>query len=225
MDQAKIAELENSVTAAERAAADAGGTDDALNTVVTEAKDALAKAKAPSQGSKYTEKEQAAFSLKKNAERARALGLDPGELLGVKTTIATDDRDEDSKPVTVGMLRDITKAEATKTALQRAEEIADIDTRETVKRILSTNIKPSGDAEADFRLALSAASAEKNKQVLAEISRYSAPKKTAAGGSQGARVEEDFTPTAEEQRMMQPPYNLSREKVISARKRSAEKGQ
>ena len=190
--------------------------------VVTPATDE-GKTSAPSQETKRSEAEKAAFSLKKNAERAIELGLDPAQILGVKTHIETDSNDDDAKPVTVGMLRDIQKQDAHKTSIQLAEGIEDEETRNTVKTYLSDNIKPSGNADADFRLALAAASAAKNKQVLAEIDRYGTPKRTAAGGSMPAFIEEEFTPTSEEQRMMQPPYNLSKEKVIAARRRAADK--
>lgn len=218
-----IAELQTSVTAAETAAANAGGTDEALNTAVTDAKAALAKAKAPSQDSKRTEKEKAEFSLKKTAERVKELGGDPELVLGTKTHIKTDDADEDDKPVTVGMLREIQKKDATKTAIEMADEITDEDTKATVKQYLSDNIKPSGNAESDFKIALAAASASKNKQVLEEMDRFRNPKKTAAGGSMGARVEEQFTPTAEEQWHMQS-FGLTKEQVLEARKKTAQKG-
>lgn len=182
---------------------------------VTEQKDV----QAPSQKPKKSEPEQAAFSLKKNAERARELGLDPAEILGLKTHIEVDAEEEDSTPVTVGMLRTIQKQDAHKTALQMADDIADEDTKNTVKTYLADNIKPSGDAEKDFNLALSAASAVKNRQVLAEISRYTPPKRTASGGSMPLHVEDEFTPTPEEQRFMQPPYNLSKEKILAARRK------
>lgn len=178
---------------------------------------------APSQESKRTEAEKAAFALKKNAERARELGVDVELVLGTKSHIETNADDEDSKPVTVGMLRDIQKADAHKSAIQMADDITDEETKATVKQYLSDNIKPSGNAESDFKLALAAASAPKNAQVLAEINRYGTPKRTASGGSVAAKVEEEFTPTAEEQRFMQPPYNISKEKVLAARKAHADK--
>lgn len=199
--------------------------DDTTETpVVTPATDE-GKTLPPSQKAKRPETETATFSLKKNAERARELGLDPAEILGLKTHIETDVNDEDSKPVTVGMLRDIQKQDAHKTAIQMAEEISDEDTRTTVKTYLSDRIKPSGDADADFKLALAAASAPKNKQILAEIERYGTPRRTASGGSMPAHIEEEFTPTAAEQTFMAPPYNMTKEKIIAARKRTAEKGQ
>lgn len=170
---------------------------------------------------KRSEAETTAFNLKKQAEKAKELGLDPAEILGVRTHIEVDASEDDDKPVTVGMLRNIQKQEAQKTALQFADDIADESTRDTVKQYLANNIVPSGDAEADFRLALAAASANKNKEVLQEINRYGTPKKTSAGGSMPATVEEEFVPTAQEQVFMRPPYNLSKEKILEARKKAA----
>ncbi len=181
--------------------------------------------KVPSHESKRTEAEKAAFTLKKNAERAIELGLNPSEILGTKTHIEVDKSAEDSQPVTVGMLRDIQKKDASKTALQMADEVGDEEIKAATKQYLSENIIPSGDAEKDFKLALAAASATKNATIVQELNRYGVPKRTAAGGSAGARVEEEFTPTAQEQIFMQPPYNLSKEKIIAARKKAAEKGE
>lgn len=183
------------------------------------------KSAAPSQESKRSEKEKAAFTLKKLGERAKELGLDPAEILGVKTHIEPAIEDEDSKPVTVGMLRDIQKKDAQATALQLAESIGDEETKQTVKQYLTDRIKPSGNSEEDFRLALAAASASKNKLVIEEMSRFVSPKRTAAGGSAQAKVEEPFTATAEEARFMQPPYNVSQEKILAARKAAADKQQ
>lgn len=226
MTPEQIAELETSATAAETAAADAGGADEALNKAAEDAKAAFAKAKAaPSQESKKTERQKLTNTLIGISNRAKEIGIDPAEVLGLKTHIETDTDDEDDKPVTVGMLRDIQKKDAQTTAIQLADEIADEQTRATVKTYLSDRIRPSGNAEEDFKLALAAASAEKNKEIRAHISSIVPPKRTAAGGSAPARVEEEFTPTAEESRFMQPPYNLSKEKVIAARKRATEKGQ
>lgn len=170
---------------------------------------------------KRSEAETTAFNLKKQAEKAKELGLDPAEILGVRTHIEVDASEDDDKPVTVGMLRTIQKQEAQKTAMQFAEDIADNATKETVKQYLANNIVPSGDAEADFKLALAAASANKNKEVLQEINRYGAPKRAVSGGSMPATVEEQFVPSAQEQVFMSPPYNLSKEKILEARKKAA----
>lgn len=222
MTPEKLAELENSVTAAETAAADADGGDEALNKAVDDAKAALAKVKAPSQKSKYTEAEKAAHTLKSTAQRAKELGLDPAEILGVKSHLDVGDEDDDT-PVTFGKLREIQKKDAQKSAIDMADGIADEDTRSTVKQYLSDRIKPSGNAEEDFRLALAAASAGKNKEVIAHVASIIPPKRTSSGGSMPAHVEEEFTPTAEEQYHMKH-FGLSKEKVIAARKASAAKG-
>lgn len=190
--------------------------------VIVEPANDEGKTSAPSQ-EKRSEADKAAFSLKKNAERAIELGLDPAQILGVKTHIEVAADDEDSKPVTVGMLRDIQKKDAQKTALQMAGEIQDEDTRDAVKEALNTRITPSGNADEDFRFALGAVSAGKNKQVIEEVTRYVAPKRTAAGGSMPAFIEEEFTPTAEEQVFMRPPYNTPLEKIKAARKATADR--
>lgn len=180
------------------------------------------KTSAPSQ-EKRTEKEKAAYSLKKTAERLKELGGDPAEVLGTKTHIDVDEEQPNEKPLTVGMYRDMIKQDAHKTALQYAEDLQDADTKATVKSYLSDRLKPSGDPEADFRLALAAASAEKNKQVIAELNRAVPPKRTASGGSMPAFIEDEFTPTSEEAVMMRPPYNVSKDKIIAARKKTAER--
>lgn len=177
---------------------------------------------APSQDSKRTEKEKATFSLKKTAERLVELGGDPADVLGVKTHIETDPNDEDDKPVTVKMLRDIQKNDAHKTALELADAIEDEETRTNVKTYLSDRIKPSGNADEDFKFALSAASAGKNTQVLAEINRYTPPRRSAAGGSMPAHVEEEFIPTGEEAYVMKN-FGVSKEKILEARKAHADK--
>src|SRR3954470_13804335 len=48
-----------------------------------------------------TEAEKAAYSLMKNAERAKELGLDPKKVLG----LTEEDENDDDKPITRGELR------------------------------------------------------------------------------------------------------------------------
>lgn len=153
-----------------------------------------------------TPAEIATHNLKKKAEDAEALGLDPKEILGVK-----------SKETEVPAWYKAEKAkEVQKTSLQLAEAITDEDLREKVKVNLG-RIVPSDNPEEDFRMALGAASSSKNKQVLAEMDRYSKPKFTAAGGSLPANVDENVELTEEEMVFTRPPYNLSKEKVLAKR--------
>lgn len=179
------------------------------------------KTSAPSQKSKYTEKEQAAFSLKKNAERLRELGGDPIEVLDTKQKLQIDEALPDDKPLTVKDLRDIQKQDARNTAQQLASEITDEDEREKVLSELKW-IVPSGDPEADLRRARGAVNTERNSKIAIEAGRRGDVRRTASGSSQNASSEDLFEPTAEEERMMRPPYRLTKEKIIEARKKSGQ---
>lgn len=225
MTPEKLAELESAATAAANAAADAGGTDEALNKAATEAKAAFDAAKTPpnpvatelereQKRNQRTEKEKAEYSLKMNAKRLQELGGNPAEILGVRE--ASQEEDVDDVP---DWYRKEKSKEAQRTALQLADDIPDEADRNLVKEYLSKRIVPSGNAQDDFRLALSAVMSLKNKQVVEEISRRTAPRVTAAGGSLPAKVEDQFTPTQEEAIMMAPPYNVSKEKIIEARRK------
>lgn len=169
-------------------------------------------------GKVRTEKEKAIFNLQKKAEEARDLGIDPAEILGTKAKIEKEEGDD----VPEWYKREQQK-QAQKTALELADGLSDPDQKALVINYLQHRIVPSGNPQDDFRLALSAASASKNKQIAEEVGRYVAPRVTAAGGSQPAKVEEEFTPTPEEARFMAHPYNTSKENIIAARKRVADK--
>lgn len=158
------------------------------------------------QRTERTPEEIASYNLKKKADEAKALGLDPKKVLGV----------ESDTEVPAWYTAEKAK-ESSKTSLQLAEAIPDEDLRGKVKANLA-RIVPSDNPEEDFRMALGSASASKNKQILDEMNRYSAPKVIASGSSQPAHFEEEFVPTAEEMVFMKHPYNLSKEQVIANRK-------
>lgn len=160
-----------------------------------------------SQGIKVerTPEEIATFNLKKRADEAIALGINPRKILGDDTEVPAWYKAEKAK-------------EVQKTSLQLADAIADDDLKEKVKSNLG-RIVPSDNPEEDFRLALGAASSSKNKQVLEEMNRYSKPRVVASGSSQPIHVEEEFVPTAEEASLMKPPWNLSKEKILANRKK------
>lgn len=159
-----------------------------------------------SQGIKRTPEEIATYNLKKKAEDAESLGLDPKEILGHKP-------DETKVPE---WYKQEKANEVKKTSLQLAETILDADLKGKVIANLG-RIVPSDNPEEDFRMALGAASASKNKQVIDEINRYSKPKVVASGGSSPVNLEEEFVPTEEEAVFMKAPYNLSKEKIIARR--------
>lgn len=157
-----------------------------------------------------TPEEIAEFNLKKKADDAKALGLDPKKILG-------EEPDPDEPPA---WYKKEKSKEATQSALQLAETIQDSDTKEKVKDYLNTRIVPSGNPEQDFRDALGIVSSGKNKQILEEMNRYTKPKVTASGGSLPSKIEEEFVPTPEEAVFMKAPYNMSKEQIIGARPKS-----
>ncbi len=158
----------------------------------------------------FTDKEKATFNLRRQAGKAKELGIDPKEILGVE--------EKSAEEVPDWYKREQAKS-AQETALQMADGISDADVRDLVKQYLNSRIIPSGDPQADFRLAFSAVSALKNKQILEDVNRRTSARVTSSGGSQSAAVADAFTPTETEAVFMAPPYNISKEKIIEARKK------
>lgn len=204
MDQDEIAKGE-----AERAAKELGDQNEAkgLNRDGTP--------KAPSQNGR-SEKEKAEFALKKNAERLAELGGDPADVLNIRPTISIDSELTDDTPLTVGTFRQIQKEDAHKTALQLADELPE-DERDEVKDLLQHRIVPSGNAEEDLRVARVLANGAHNAQVIDHISKRTAPKQTAAGGTQVAPSVPEFVPTPDEAALMKPPFNVTKEQILAKR--------
>lgn len=165
---------------------------------------------------KRTEAETTAYNLRKQAEKAKELGLDPADVLGLKLKVKSDVSDDE--PLTVGRLREFQATEAHETALRMADSITDESERERVREILENRIKPSGDAQADLALARAAATSERSARIVEEIARKGTPSRTAPGGSAAVPVEDDFVPTEQEKIFMARPYNLSKEQVKAMRK-------
>lgn len=235
MDPEKLAELEGAATAAAKAAEDAGGTDESLNTKAEEAKTAFETAQSSSQDpvkaelereqrkAPKSEAEKAAFSLKKNAERARELGLNPEEVLGIKPSVTTDD--EDDKPVTVKMLRERDAQAAQRTAVQLAEDIEDGSERGLTKHYLQNRIVPSGNPQEDLRLARSLVNSVKNGQIAKELERKpNGQSYSTASGGPGKRAEGEFKPTEQEANMM-AQFGLTKKHILDAREKQAAAGQ
>lgn len=232
MESITLAEFETAATAAAQAAEDAGGTDESLNTAAETAKQAFETAKALPQDfvktelervrrkEPKTEAEKAAFALKKNAERAKELGLDPAAILGVVAPVIAED---DNAPVTIGMLRKLDAEKSQKTALEMANEITNENERELTKVYLQTRIVPSGNPQEDLKMARALVNSVKNGQIAEEINRRGNP---SIHGGGGAPIRHDdpagFTPTDEESKMMRPPFSLSKEKILEVRKAQAQ---
>lgn len=228
-----ITELEAATVAAKTAADAAGGTDEALNKVLKDAETALATAKSSSdpvakaladekQRTQRTEADKAAHALRKNAQRAKELGLDVSDILGVSAAPAAAITDDDSKPATLGDLRRLEQERAAKTALDMADEIEDENERNLTKEYLG-RIKPSGNPAEDLKFARHAVNSVKSGKILEEVARRGVPSNHSSGSGGPAPAGGDdgtFVPTAQEAGLMKPPFNLSKEAVIAARKAS-----
>jgi hypothetical protein len=157
-----------------------------------------------------TELEKAQYNLKRQAEKLKELGGDPEAILGVER------KPEDEVPE--WFKREQAK-QAQKTSLELAEQLPDEDVKSLIKEYLAHRIVPSGNPEEDFRFALNAVNALRNKQIAEEVARQITPQRTAAGGSKPATVEERFEPTPDEARLMRPPYNVTKEQILAARRK------
>lgn len=171
-----------------------------------------------------TEAEKAAFSLKKNAERAKALGLDPKTILGIQDDEEIDE--DDNAPVTVGMLKKRDAELAQKSSLQLADEISDQKERELTKHYLENNIRSTGNPAEDLRLARAIVNSVKNGQIVEDAARKTAARSSGSGSGAPAKGSEGvFEPTPVEQSMMRAPFNLTKEQVLNARKIERETGE
>lgn len=168
--------------------------------------------------SKYTEKEKAEHSLKKTAERVKELGGDPNSILGITTVSTEEELDgEDEKPVTVGMLKKIQQENASKTALQEADDIENETERELVKFHLHNTIKSTGVPAEDLKLARALVNAVKNTQIIKEVTRKTPPKTHSNGSGGPAKDEKEVVFTPEEQSMIKAPFNMTPNQVLEAR--------
>ncbi len=162
-----------------------------------------------------SEKEKAAFSLRKNAERAKELGIDPAEVLGFSTK---EVQEGDDAPATVGTVRQLLAEKERATAEQLADEITDPSERELTKLYLK-RVVPSGDAQEDLRFARLAVTSAKSKQTLEEVGRISPARgHISSAGAPANKVETEVELSKEEQQFLKPPFSLTKEQVLQARK-------
>ena len=166
---------------------------------------------------KYSEAETTAYNLRKQAEKAKELGLNPVEILGIKTEPAPAPKLDENEPLTVGKLKEMQQTQAQQEAFKLLDSIEDEMEREAVREILKTRIVPSGNAAADIAIARSAVNSVRNARIAEEATRKTAAPRTAAGGSSDAPKEVPFEPTEQERIFMAPPYNLSKEELIKLR--------
>lgn len=131
-----------------------------------------------------------------------------------------DGEEDDTRPLTVGEFKKMQREEVRKSAVELAGSIEDQDEREEVISILETRIVPSGKAEDDLKLARDMVNARKNAQIAEDMARKTQPNTHSSRPANPGHTPQAFTPTAEELTFMQPPYNLTKEQIIEARKKN-----
>ena len=162
-----------------------------------------------------SEKEKAEFSLRKNAERAKELGIDPATVLGLAPQVQEEG---DDAPATIGTVKQLLAEKEKQTAFELADEITDPHIRELTKLNLKKVI-PSGDANEDLRFARLAAESAKNSLVMEEVARAGRPNgHVASAGAPAKTVAKEPELTKDEMAFMKPPFSLSKEQIIASRK-------
>jgi len=163
-----------------------------------------------------TQKEKLLYTKKRVEEQLREIDGDAG----VEPEPEVED---DSAPVTVGMLKHIQAQTATKTALQLADEISNETERELVKHYINNTINSTGNPNEDLRLARALANDVKNKKILEQVQQRPATRRISSNGGGQPYIPEEEELTADELSFMKPPFNLSKEKILQARKETGRK--
>lgn len=160
-----------------------------------------------------TKAEKLIYTKNRIEQQLKELGIEEEEL-----------DDDDSKPVTVGMLKKIQTQTGTKTALDLADDIPNEVERELTKHYLENRITPSGNAQEDFETAQTLVNAKKNTQVIEEVLRKPQARTQSSGNGAPAKIatpEEELS--AEEMLYTRAPWNMSKAQIIAARQAGAAK--
>jgi len=125
--------------------------------------------------------------------------------------------EDDSVPVTRAELKSFLAEKTQESALDLAQGLADENERKLTIHHLQNTIRSTGDAEKDFALALSLTNAVKNGQLAQESARAVRPRTVASAPSAPPKEKSNEELTSDEQKMMGPPFNLSKEQILAAR--------
>lgn len=158
-----------------------------------------------------TKREKLSYTKKRVEEQLKELDIEEG------VTDPNLDGDDD-QPLTKGEFKKLKTEEATKTALQLADEISDQVERELVKHHIDNTIRPSGNPQVDLANARAIVNNVKNAQIIEEVNRRQDPKRHSSGSGNPAldpKVEEELTPT--ELVFTRPPYSLSKAEILGRR--------
>ena len=156
-----------------------------------------------------TKAEKLLYTKKRVDEQLKELGIEEEPV-----------EDEDNQPLTIGQYKKLQEQTATKTALQLANDVLNETERELLKYHLENTIRSTGNAQEDFKLAQGLVNSVKNSQIIEETLRKPIIKTHGSGSGVPAKTEKQVEFTPEELSYMQPPWNLSKEHILAARKKA-----
>jgi len=167
---------------------------------------------------------QTKTELEKALHKRKIMDERIAELKKAEGVTDPDDLDDidDTPPATDPKV--IERKASQQAALSIAEStITDETERELVIHHLKNTVVPSGNAALDLQNARHIVNSVKNSRIAEEAQRKMQPSRTAASGGAPGTSEPPFEPTADEAAFMRPPFNLSKEKILAARKASESK--
>jgi len=169
--------------------------------------------------SRKTPQEKAKDSLFFNAQKAKELGIDVAEVLGIKTV--EEPVDEDDKPVTRKELEELLlksqQAQATKSAEQLAGEIENESERELTLYHIQNTIRSTGDAKEDLKLARALTNSVRNSQILEEQARKPEAKSHSSSTSGGTTTSEPTVVLTSEEQAYLNTGLITKEEILLAR--------
>jgi len=169
--------------------------------------------------SRKTPQEKAKDSLFFNAQKAKELGIDVAEVLGIKPK--EEEYNEDEKPVTRKELEELLfksrQAEASKTAEQLATEIQDETERELTLFHIQNTIRSTGDPKEDLKLARALTNSVKNTQIIEEATRKPQAKTHSSATSGSTTTSEPEVTFTQEELTFLATGHITKEEILLER--------
>ncbi len=109
---------------------------------------------------------------------------------------------------------------ATKTALQLANDIPNETERELTKYHLGNSIKSTGNPTEDLNLARAIVNAAKNSKIIEEMARKGSPKTHSSASSAGMRHDIEQEELSKDEIVLMKMAGLTREEVLKSRPKS-----
>lgn len=161
---------------------------------------------------KRTHKEKLIFTKNRIEEQLRELDKEAGVETGLQ-----DDTDDDA-PLTKGDFKKLQFENATKMALDLANDIEADTERELVKYHINNTLKSTGNPKEDLKLAQAIVNSAKNAKI-AELAQQRPGLKRGSSNGGGAPYQEEIPElTPQELRFTKDPWNLTKEVILAKRK-------